>query len=93
MPPLTHDEFRRRVCGVYWCNKKKGTHTIPATILQNIRTFKYSKCSLTNVALPSVVCAPCRLKLSRCKKVIIPNVQYALYHSIIRTRTPTCLSV
>ena len=28
MPPLTHDEFRRRVCGVCWCNKKKGTQTI-----------------------------------------------------------------
>ena len=74
MPPLTHDEFRRRVCGVCWCNKKKGTQTITATILQDIRTFQYSEYSLTNVALPSVVCAPCRLKLSICKKVIIPNV-------------------
>ena len=71
MPPLTHDEFRRRVCGVCWCYKKKGTQTFTATILQDIRTFQYSEYSLTNVAL---VCAPFRLKLSRCKKIIIPNV-------------------
>ena len=81
------------VCGVCWCNKKKGTQTITTTILQDIRTYQYSEYSLTNVALPSVVCTPCRLKLSRCRKVFVSNLLYALYHLVIRTQILRCLSV
>ena len=68
-PPLTHDEFRRRVCGVCWTNKKKGIQLITPSILQDIRSCQYEEYSLSNNALPTVICTACRLKLSRSKKV------------------------
>ena len=68
-PPLTHEVFRKRVCGVCWTPKKKGTQEITQSILQDIRNHQYQEYSLTNPALSLVICASCRLKLSRCRKV------------------------
>ena len=68
-PPLTHEEFRRKLCGVCWKPSKKGIQQITVSTLQDIRKYQYDEYSLTNTALPVVVCSSCRLKLSRCKKV------------------------
>ena len=69
-PPLTHDEFRRRVCGVCWTPKKKGIQQITPSILQDIRACQYEEYSLSNNSLPTVICTACRLKMSRSKKVL-----------------------
>ena len=68
-PPLTHDEFRKRVCGLCWVIKKNNTQNITLSVLQAIRDHQYEGYSLANNALPTVICNPCRKRLIKCKKV------------------------
>ena len=68
-PPLTHEEFRGKVCGVCWQNRKKDTRKISESILENIKTFVYPLYDLENFALPMAICNPCRLQLLKAKKV------------------------
>ena len=68
-PPLTHDEFRKRVCGLCWVIKKNNTQSITLPVLQAIRDHQYEGYSLANNALPTVICDPCRKRLIKCKKV------------------------
>ena len=70
-PPLTHDEFLSRVCGICWENKNKDKRNISESLLAMIHKHHSELYSLENPALPKVVCNTCRKKLLRCQQVLI----------------------
>ena len=68
-PPLSHDEFRRRVCGCFLHAGRKSVKNISQSILQDLQMYQWEEYSLGNNALPTVICGSCRLKLLKCKGV------------------------
>ena len=68
-PPLTHEEFRKRVCGVCFVNRNGDRRNINPGILKNIHNFIYPHYCVSNPAFPTVICNPCRKKLLREQKV------------------------
>ena len=65
--PLTHDEFRSRVCGCCFTSKKNTTRNINENILCDIKTYQWPEYDLNNLALPIVICDACRRKIQKAK--------------------------
>jgi hypothetical protein len=69
-PPLSHDDFRKRVCGgCFLLTRKKEVRNITKSMLACLRLYQWEGYSLSNNALPTVLCGSCRLKLTRRKSV------------------------
>ena len=68
-PPLSHEEFRSRVCGLCWLSKKNSVRKITPDLQQKIRLYQYAEYDILNEALPTVICTSCRMQLLRCEKV------------------------
>ena len=65
-PPLSHADFRKHVCGVcFGLTEKKEVRNITQPMLVNLRLHQWEGYSLSNNALPTVLCGSCRLKLTR----------------------------
>ena len=83
--PLSHDEFRERVCGVCWMNKKAGRRKITDVILKDIQEYHYGNYSLNNLSLPTSICNQCRMKLVKCRQVRCDLCSIQLYEKICYT--------
>ena len=77
--PLSHEEFRRKVCGV--CLRKPKTHqNISPAVLHLIQKHHYTEYSLEDEFLPLICCMGCVSSLKAIDKVLLYNLD-----SIIQT--------
>ena len=81
-PPLVHQDFRGRVCGVCFLLAGKNARRITNTVLQDLRMYQWEGYSLHNNALPTVVCCSCTNKLARCRgvRIYIINTNLSDYY-------------